>query len=195
MEEFKVIVEGSGKHVHVTRETLDILFGKGYELTPKKALSQPGQYASEERVEVIGPKGSFKAVTIIGPCRKADQVELSFTDARALGIDAPIRMSGDLEGTPGCTLVGPNGKVEIKQGVIIAQRHLHCCPADAEKYGIKDHEDVILRIDGPRAMWLDGCIARVGPTHATYIHVDYDEINAGAIFGKNPTATVIKKDK
>ena len=195
MEEFKVIVEGSGKHVHVTRETLDVLFGKGYELTPKKALSQPGQYASEERVEVSGPKGSFKNVTIIGPCRKADQVELSFTDARSLGIDAPIRMSGDLAGSPGVTLIGPKDSVELKEGAIIAKRHLHCAPADAERYGITDGEEVLLWVDGPRALWFDECIARVGPTHATYVHVDYDEINAASLFTGNTTATVLKKIK
>ena len=193
MEEFKVTVEGSGRHVHVTRETLDILFGKGYELTPKKMLSQPGQYASEERIDVIGPKGSFKNVGIIGPCRKEDQVEISFTDMRTLGIDAPIRMSGDLEGTPGCTLVGPNGSVEIKKGVIVAQRHLHCCPADAEKFGIKDGEEVILKVEGPRSLYFDSCIARVGPTHATFIHVDYDEVNAAALFPGNTYAIVLKK--
>lgn len=193
MEEFKVTVEGSGRHVHVTRETLDILFGKGYELTPKKMLSQPGQYASEERIDVIGPKGTFKNVGIIGPCRKEDQVEISFTDMRTLGIDAPIRMSGDLEGTPGCTLVGPKGSVEIKKGVIVAQRHLHCCPADAEKYGIKDGEEVILKVAGPRSLYFDSCIARVGPTHATFIHVDYDEVNAAALFAGNTYAIVLKK--
>ena len=195
MEEFKVTVEGSGKHVHVTRETLDILFGKGYELTPKKMLSQPGQYASEERIEVVGPKGGFKNVTIIGPCRKEDQVEVSFTDMRTLGVDAPIRMSGDLAGTPGVTLVGPKGSVDIKQGVIVAQRHLHCAPDDAARYGITDGEEVLLKIDGPRSLYFDSCIARVGPTHATYVHVDYDEINAAALFTGNTVATVLKKSK
>ena len=193
MEDFKVTVEGSGKHVHVSRETLDVLFGKGYELTPKKMLSQPGQYSCEERIDVVGPKNTFKSVVIIGPCRKEDQVEMSFTDARAVGIDAPIRMSGDLAGTPGCTLVGPKGSVELKQGVIIAQRHLHCCPEDAERFGIKDGEEVILRIDGPRSLYFDSCIARVGPTHATFIHVDYDEVNAAALFAGNTVATVLKK--
>ena len=130
MEEFKVTVEGSGKHVHVSRETLDVLFGKGYELTPKKMLSQPGQYSCEERIDVIGPKNTFKSVVIIGPCRKEDQVEMSFTDARAVGIDAPIRMSGDLAGTPGCTLVGPNGSVELKQGALRHQGRRGSPPQD-----------------------------------------------------------------
>jgi putative phosphotransacetylase len=136
MSERKVIIEGSGKHCHVTRETLDILYGKGFELEVKKMLSQRGQYASKQNVIVAGPNGQTE-VSIIGPCRKADQVELSFTDARALGFDPPIRESGDLEGSPGCKLIGPKGEVAIASGVIVAKRHLHLTPEDAEKMGIR----------------------------------------------------------
>ena len=192
MEEFKVVIEGSGKHLHVTREHLDILFGKGFELEPKKALSQPGQYASTQKVDITGPKGTMKGLTIIGPCRKQTQVELSFTDARALGLTPPIRLSGDLAGSPGCTITGPCGTVTIDEGVIVSKRHLHCCPEDAEKYGITDHETVLVKVGGERGLIFDEVEARVGPTHATFIHVDYDEINAAALFS-DTVGIVLKK--
>ena len=134
------IVETSARHVHVTEETLEVLFGKGHTLTKKKDLSQPGQYACEERVEVVGPKKSLANVSILGPCRKADQVELSATDARSIGIAAPIRESGDTAGSGACKLVGPCGEVELKEGVIVAKRHIHLTKADAEELGVKDKE-------------------------------------------------------
>ena len=140
--EKKVLVETSARHVHVTREALDILFGEGYELTVKKELSQPGQFASNERVAVIGPKGSFPAVSILGPVRPENQVEISLTDARSIGVTAPVRESGDVAGSGACKLVGPKGEIELECGVIAAQRHIHATPEDAEKYGLQDKQIV-----------------------------------------------------
>ena len=138
----KFLVETSARHVHVCKETLEALFGAGYELTVKKPLSQPGQYASNERVTVVGPKRELANVSILGPCRGADQVELSATDARSIGISAPVRESGDIAGSAGCKLVGPCGEVELKEGVIVAKRHIHVTPEDAEKLGVADKEIV-----------------------------------------------------
>ncbi|MDR3149618.1 MAG: phosphate propanoyltransferase [Oscillospiraceae bacterium] len=190
MELFEVIIEGSGRHLHVTRETLDTLFGKGFELVPKKDLSQPGQYASEQKVDLAGPKGTIKGVTIVGPCRPYNQVELSMADARPLGIDPPIRLSGDLAGSAPVKLVGPAGEVDLTEGAIIAKRHLHVSAEDGEKYGIKDKDMVLLKVGGERGLTFDECQARVGTTHATYVHLDYDEVNAIAGVTK---ATVVKK--
>ena len=187
-----VIIETSARHVHVTEEDLHTLFGEGYELTVRKELSQPGEFASGERVTIVGPKRSLENVSILGPCRKQTQVELSFTDARALGLTPPIRLSGDLAGSPGCTITGPCGTVTIDEGVIVSKRHLHCCPEDAEKYGITDHETVLVKVGGERGLIFDEVEARVGPTHATFIHVDYDEINAAALFS-DTVGTVLKK--
>ena len=191
MENFKVIVEGSGKHCHVTRETLDTLFGKGFELEVKKMLSQPGQFASNQKITVIGPKGQT-TMSILGPCRKADQVELSFTDARALGLSCPIRESGDLDGSAGCKLVGPAGEVEISQGCIIAKRHIHMTPEDAEKAGVTDKQIVKLKVGGERALIFDEVVCRVSDQYATFAHIDYDEVNAAALFGKDPVGEIIK---
>lgn len=145
--EKKVLVETSARHVHVTREALDILFGEGYELTVKKELSQPGQFASNERVAVVGPKGSFPAVSILGPVRPENQVEISLTDARSIGVTAPVRESGDVAGSGACKLVGPKGEIELECGVIAAQRHIHATPEDAEKYGLQDKQIVSVKID------------------------------------------------
>ena len=184
MAERMIEIEGSGKHCHVTRETLDILYGDGFELEVKKWLTQPGQFATPQKVTIHGPRGTAD-ISIIGPCRVADQVELSLTDARALGFDAPIRESGHVAGSPGCKLTGPNGEVDIKEGVIIAKRHVHLTPDDAERFGVKDKQIVKVKVVGERALIFDEVVARAGPTHATYMHVDYDEINAGAITDKN----------
>jgi len=180
MSGFKVEIEGSGKHCHVTRETLDKLFGEGFELVVKKMLSQPGQFATPHKITVVGPRRSAE-MSILGPCRKADQVELSLTDATSLGITAPIRESGDIEGSPGCKLVGPKGEVEIGEGVIIAKRHIHMTPEDAEKIGLKDKQIVKVKIGGDRSLIFDDVVMRVNPEFATYMHVDYDEFNAAAI--------------
>ena len=174
-----VLVETSARHVHVSRRVLDILFGEGYELTKKKDLSQPGQYACEERVQVIGPKASFPAVSILGPERPETQVELSAGDARSIGLKAPIRESGDLEGSAGCKLVGPKGEVELKDGVIIAKRHIHMTPADAEKYGLSDKQIVSVKVDtDERSLIFADVIVRVSPSYALAMHIDTDESNA-----------------
>lgn len=178
------LVEISARHVHVTKETLETLFGKGYELTVKKELSQPGQFASCERVTVVGPKKELAGVSILGPCRTADQVELSATDARSIGIAAPIRESGDVKGSGACKLVGPAGEVELKEGVIVAKRHIHMTPEDAEKFGVKDAEVVKVAINtAERSLVFGDTVVRVSPKYALAMHVDTDEANAAAIPG------------
>lgn len=176
--ESQFIVEASAKHVHVTRETLDILYGKDYKLTPKKNLSQPGQFACEEKLTVVGEKGEQK-MSILGPCRPYNQIEVSYTDARALGVKAPLRMSGDLEGAGSCKLIGPKGEVEVKEGVIIAKRHLHATPADAARLGIKDGDVIKVEVDSPeRKLIFDDVLCRVTETAGLAMHIDTDESNA-----------------
>ena len=168
----------------MTKETLEVLFGKGYELTVKKELSQPGQFASNERVTVVGPKKELAGVSILGPCRSADQVELSATDARSVGIAAPIRESGDVKGSGACKLVGPAGEVELKEGVIVAKRHIHMTPEDAEKFGVKDAQIVKVAINtAERSLVFGDTVVRVSPKYALAMHVDTDEANAAAIPG------------
>lgn len=179
-----VLVEISAHHVHVSEADLEILFGKGHKLTNKKDLSQPGQFACEERVTVVGPKREIKGVSILGPCRPQTQVEISLTEARSIGVAAPIRESGDLAGSPGCKLVGPCGEIEITEGVIAAKRHIHMTPEDAEKYGIVDKQVVSVKIPTEgRALIFDDVIARVSPNYALAMHLDTDEANAAAIPG------------
>ena len=174
-----VLIETSARHVHVTQEALETLFGAGYELTKKKDLSQPGQFACEERVQVIGPKGSFPAVSILGPIRPATQVELSASDARSIGVAAPIRESGDIAGSGACKLVGPKGEVEISEGVIVAKRHIHATPEDAEKYGIEDKQVVSVKIEtADRSLVFGDVVVRVSPKFALAMHIDTDEANA-----------------
>lgn len=174
-----VLVETSARHVHVTKETLETLFGEGYQLTKKKDLSQPGQFACEERVQVIGPKGSFPAVSILGPERPADQVEISASDARSIGVVAPVRESGDIAGSGACKLVGPKGEVELKEGVIIAKRHIHMTPEDAEKYGLQDKQVVSVEIkSAERSLVFGDTVVRVSPKYALAMHIDTDESNA-----------------
>ena len=173
-------VETSARHIHVTEETLKALFGADAVLHNKKNLSQPGQFACEEKVTLVGPKGELK-VSILGPCRKADQVELSFTDARALGLSGvPIRESGDVAGTLGLTLVG---KVEMREGTIVAKRHIHMTPADAEAFGVSDKEIVKVRLDTARPLVFDDVVVRVSDKFALAMHIDTDECNAAAAFG------------
>ena len=190
MAEKTVIIEGSGKHCHVTRETLDTLFGVGFELEVKKWLTQPGQFATPHKVTVVGPRRSAE-VSIIGPCRKADQIELSLTDATALGFTAPIRESGDVANSPGCKLVGPNGETDISEGVIIAKRHVHLTPEDAEKFGLSDKQIIKVKVDGERALVFDDVVARVSHEYATFMHVDYDEMNSAAISGPDPIGIIL----
>lgn len=189
MSEIKVTVEGSGKHCHVTRETLDKLYGEGFELEVKKWLSQPGQFATPQKVTVVGPKGQTQ-VSIIGPCRKVNQIELSFTDARALGFDPPIRESGDVAGSSTCTLVGPEGEVAT-DGVIIAKRHVHLTPEDAQNFGLTDKQIVRVKLEGDRALIFDEVVARVSPEYATFMHIDYDEVNAAGVFGPEPIGVIM----
>lgn len=175
----KVLIETSARHVHVSREALDVLFGEGYELTPKKDLSQPGQFACEERVQVVGPKNSFPAVSILGPIRPNTQVELSATDARSIGITAPIRESGDIKGSGACKLIGPKGTYELAVGVIIAKRHIHMTPADAQRLGLQDKQIVKVKSDyAERSLIFDDVVVRVNENFSLAMHIDTDESNA-----------------
>lgn len=191
--ENKVLVEISARHVHVSQEDLETLFGKGYELTVKKELSQPGQFACEERVRVIGSKGEFPAVSILGPCRKETQIELSLTDARSIGVVAPVRESGDLEGSGACKLVGPAGEVEISKGVIAAKRHIHATTADAEKMGLENGEIVSVEIptSNGRNLTFGDVVVRVSDSYALAMHIDTDEANAAGM-SPNTIGTVVK---
>lgn len=175
----KFIVETSARHVHLTAEHFAVLFGEGKELTVKKMLSQPGQFACEERVTVVGPKKEMPGVSILGPFRNATQVELSATDARSIGIAAPIRESGDVAGSGACKIVGPCGEVEISEGVIVAKRHIHLTPEDAAEMGVKDKDVVWVKVDteGRKAI-LGDVVCRVSENFATAMHIDTDESNA-----------------
>ncbi len=187
------MVETSARHVHVTEETLATLFGEGYKLTVKKELSQPGQYASNERVTVVGPKKELANVSILGPCRKFNQVELSATDARSIGIDAPIRESGDIKGSGKCTLVGPCGSVELEEGVIVAKRHIHMTEEDAAEYGVKNGDIVSVLIEngnGRKTIFGDTVI-RVSPSFRLAMHIDTDESNAAAC-ARAQMGTIVK---
>lgn len=189
----QVLVEISARHVHVSQEHLEILFGKGYELTVKKWLSQPGQFACEERVKVIGAKGEFPAVSILGPVRPETQVELSLTDARSIGVNAPVRESGDLAGTGACKIVGPCGEIEIDHGVIAAKRHIHTTPEDAEKLGLVNGEIVSVEIptSNERSLVFGDVVVRVSPKYALAMHIDTDESNAAGM-APNTMGTIIK---
>ena len=177
------LVETSARHVHLTREAVDVLFGEGHALTNKKDLSQPGQFACEEKVTVIGPKGSLKA-SILGPERKDNQVELSLTDARTIGLaGVPVRESGDIAGSVGCILEGPCGRIELKEGVIAAKRHIHMTTADAAVFGVKDKEIVGVKLDTARPLIFGDVVVRVSDTYALAMHIDTDESNAACAFG------------
>ncbi len=174
-----VELEASGRHVHVTAQQALVLFG--HPLTPKRPLSQPGQYLSNERVTVIGPKGEFRNVAVLGPERKEAQVEISLTDARTLGIDAPVRLSGDVAGSPGAVIVGQCGRVTLPQGVIAAKRHIHLTPEDAARFGVRDKQTVKLKSYTSytaRPVIFEDVAVRVSPEFASYVHLDYDEANA-----------------
>ena len=179
------IIETSARHVHVTREALDVLFGKGFELEVKKPLSQPGQYASNQKVEVVGPKASLKC-SILGPVRPENQVELSFTDARTVGIVAPIRESGDVAGSAPCKIIGPCGEVELSEGVIIAKRHVHMTPADAERFGVENGQIVSVEVEQEtgRKLIFGDTVVRVSEKYALAMHIDTDEANAAGISGE-----------
>ena len=175
----KVLVETSARHIHLTQADLETLFGKDYTLTPKKDLSQPGQYACEERVDVVGPKKTLAGVSILGPVRKATQVELSLTDARSIGVTAPIREAGDIAGSGACKLVGPKGEVTLTEGVIAAKRHIHMTTADAAEFGLKDKDEVSVKIDNNgRGLIFGEVVVRVSDSYALAMHIDTDESNA-----------------
>mgnify|MGYP001243024134 CR=1 FL=1 len=180
----KVLVETSAHHVHVSDEALEALFGKGATLTNKKDLSQPGQFACVEKVTVVGPRGEMK-MSILGPTRKATQVEVSLTDARKLGIAAPVRESGCIEGTPGCKLVGPAGEYEISEGVIAAKRHIHFTPENAKECGVEDKQIVSVKVgeNTGRATTFGDVVVRVSPSYAPAMHIDTDESNAAGLSG------------
>lgn len=173
------VIETSARHVHLSAEDLETLFGKGYELTKKKDLSQPGQFACVERVTVVGAKKELANVSILGPIRPSSQVELSATDARSIGVDIAIKESGDISGTPGCKIVGPNGEIELKEGVIVAKRHIHMTTADAEKFGVKDKDIVSVKaVSDTRSCTFDDVVIRVNDNFALAMHIDTDESNA-----------------
>ena len=188
------IVETSARHVHVTQQDLETLFGKGYELTVKKMLSQPGQYASAERVDVVGPKKTLTGVSILGPVRSATQVELSLTDARSIGVTAPVRESGDIAGSGACKLVGPAGEVELTEGVIAAKRHIHMTPAQAAAFGLADGDRVQVKIDGPKPGVMGGVLIRANDKCALDFHIDTDDGNA-FLLKQGQLVTVLGKEE
>ena len=179
----KILVETSALHVHLSQEDLETLFGKGATLTNKKDLSQPGQFACVERVNLVGPKKELANVSILGPVRPKTQVEVSYTDARTLGVAAPLRESGDVAGTPGLKLVGPAGEVELTEGVMVAKRHIHMTPEDAERLGVENGEIVSVKIESERTAILGDVVIRVSPKFALAMHIDTDESNAASAFG------------
>lgn len=180
----EIMVETSARHIHLSQEHVDVLFGAGYQLTNKKNLSQPGQFACAEKLEVVGPKGVLKA-SILGPVRKASQVELSLTDARTVGVTAPIRESGDIQGSGACILRNPEtgAQVELAEGVIAAKRHIHLTPKDAEEFGVKDKQIVSVKINSERTAILGDVVVRVHESFAPAMHIDTDEANATCAFG------------
>ena len=176
MKRLFVELEASGRHVHVTKEQAQRLFG--HPLTEKRPLSQPGQYLANERVTVVGPKGAFQNVAVLGPERSEAQVEISLTDSRSLGVTPPVRLSGDVADSPGCTLIGDRGEVQLHRGVIAAQRHIHMTPEDAAAMGVTDQQRVRLQVFTHRPLIFDDVVVRVSPKFATFAHLDYDEANA-----------------
>lgn len=183
--ENKILVETSARHVHLTEKDIATLFGEGATLHVKKPLSQPDQFACEERVTIVGPKKSIPNVIVLGPARNATQVEVSLTDARTLGVTAPVRESGDIAGSGACKIVGPAGEVDIECGVIAAKRHIHLTPEDAEKFGVKDKEIVSVKIDSNgRSTIFGDVVVRVSPKFAAAMHIDTDESNASCAFGE-----------
>ena len=188
---YEVKIGLSNKHLHLSKEHIDILFGEGHELTPTKPLVQPGQFACEEKVDIVGPKNTLKGIRVLGPARPETQVEVAMTDARTLGIKAPVRESGKLEGTPGCKIVGPCGEVEIDHGVIVALRHVHLSPAQAEEAGVKDKDIVNIKIEGERGLVFNNVLVRSGDAHEREVHLDTDEGNAAGC-GPDAVCTIIK---
>ena len=173
----KIMIETSARHIHLSRADVETLFGVGYQLTKKKDLSQPGQFACAEKVTVVGEKGSL-AASILGPERPASQVEVSLTDARSIGVKAPIRESGDVAGSGACKLIGPAGEVELSEGVIAAKRHIHLTPETAAEFGVSDKQIVKVKTNGMRPLIFDDVVVRVSASYAPAMHIDTDEANA-----------------
>lgn len=184
-------VSMSNRHIHISKEHLEILFGKGHELTVMKDLSQPGQYACEEKVDIVTNKSTIKGVRILGPTRPETQIEISMYDARTLGIEAIVRPSGKLNETPGCTLLGPKGEVKLNKGVIVAARHIHMHTDDAPKFGVKDNDIVSVRVGDLRSIVFENVVVRVHPQYALDMHVDIEEGNAAGI-SNGTNGTVLK---
>ncbi len=168
----------SNRHIHLSQGDLEILFGEGYELTRRKDLSQPGQFAAEEKVDLIGPKRAIKGVRVLGPVRTATQVEVSISDAFTLGVEPVIRNSGDVKDTPGVKVVGPKGEIDLKEGVIVAARHIHMHTDEAKEFGLKDGDIVSVKVDGVRGITFDNVLIRSGEGHKLEMHVDIEEGNA-----------------
>ncbi len=189
---FQCTVGLSNKHVHLSKEHIDILFGKGHELTPCKDLSQPGQFACDEKVDLVGPKRTIKGVRILGPARKESQVEIAFADAFTLGLkDVPVRDSGKLDGTPGIKLAGPCGEVELEKGVIVAARHIHMHTSDAEKYGLKDKDIVKVKVGGQRGVIFENVLIRVSDSYALDMHLDVEEGNAAGLSNGDTVEVIV----
>ncbi|MBP5301454.1 MAG: phosphate propanoyltransferase [Bacilli bacterium] len=181
----KILIETSARHIHLDRKTLDILCGKNFELVPVKKLSQPGSYASQVRLEIVGPKRSIKNVSVLGPLRNANQIEISKTDARSLGIEAFIRESGNLFGSAPIKIIGPAGSVDLSEGAIVAKRHIHMQPIDAEKENLSNGDIVSVKVDSPeRSLIFSDVVVRVSDKFSTVMHIDTDESNAANIFGE-----------
>ncbi len=183
--ENKILVETSARHIHLTDDAVEVLYGAGATLTPKKMLSQPDQFAAaNDKIKLVGPKGELM-VSVLGPTRRANQVELSFSDARTLGLKGvPVRESGDVAGTPGIKLVGPAGELDISEGVIIAKRHIHFDPESAKSFGVEDKQIVKVKINSDRTTIFDDVVCRVSPAYALAMHIDTDECNACCAFGE-----------
>jgi putative phosphotransacetylase len=193
MSEKKVLVEISARHVHVTQADLETLFGIGAVLHPKKNLSQPGQYASEEKVDLVGPKSTIKNVSILGPCRNASQAEISLTDARTLGVSALVRESGSIEGTNGITLVGPAGSVVLSKGLIAAKRHIHLTPEVATQFGVKNTQIVSVKVGAnERTTTFGDVVIRISEKFAPAMHIDTDEANAAGLSGESWGEVVVE---
>lgn len=193
-DEAFIEVEASGRHVHLTREHIDILFGEGYNLTKVKDLSQPGQYACKERVTISGPRGNIENVVVLGPPRAETQVEVSFTDALVLGSIPPVKLSGDLENTPEITISTKRASIALNRGLMVAKRHIHMTPEDAKKFGVFDKENVRVKVLGKRPLIFDDVVVRVSKDYKTYMHIDYDEANACG-YSKGTFAFIVGKDE
>lgn len=193
-EEAFIEVEASGRHVHLSKKHIDILFGEGYNLTKVKDLSQPGQYACKERVKISGPKGTIENVIVLGPPREETQVEVSFTDALVLGAKPPVKLSGDLDNTSGITISTDKASITLDKGLMVAKRHIHMTPYDAKRFGVSDNESVCVKVLGKRPLIFDDVIVRVNKDYKTFMHIDYDEANACG-FSKGTYALIVRKDK